>query len=101
RVLALIVGGAAAVEPLAVRRQPPRRQTLAPLRFEPADHIAMAIAEHGRRGALFASLSDQHRPAADRVVDDLAGEAEPGEGWRDLVGEIRAQYRQPLLDLAL
>ena len=60
----------------------------------------MAVAEHGRRRAGLAPLGDQHRPAADRVVDDLALEAEPGEGRRDLVGQIGAQHRRALLDLA-
>ncbi len=61
----------------------------------------MAIAEDGRRGARLAPLGDQHRPAApNRVVDDLAGKAEPGERGRDLVGEIGVEHRQARLDLA-
>jgi hypothetical protein len=101
RVLALVVGGAAAVKPLADRLQFPGRQPVMPLRLEAADHIAMAIAEDGGFGARFAPLADQHRPAAHRVVDDLAGEAEPGQRRGDLVSEIGAQYRGALLDLAL
>src|SRR5437868_12853950 len=60
----------------------------------------MAIAEDGRRSTRLAPLGDQHRAAADWVCDDLAGKAEPGKRWSDLVGEIGAQHRRALLDLA-
>jgi hypothetical protein len=71
------------------------------LRFEAADHITMAIAEHGRRGIRLTPLGDQHRTAAYRVVDDLALKAEPRQRRRDLIGEIGAQHRRARLDLAL
>jgi|HubBroStandDraft_4_1064222.scaffolds.fasta_scaffold00243_4 hypothetical protein len=101
RVLALVVGGAAAVEALATRGQRPGRQPLMPLRLQPADDVAMAVAEHGRAGALLAPLGDQDRPAANRVGHDLAGEAESGQRRGDLVGKIGVQCRRALLDLAL
>src|SRR5712691_2621162 len=69
RVLALVVGGAAAVEPVALLLQAPWRQPVTPLRLQPADHVAMAVAEHGRRGARLAPLGDQDRSTAYRVVD--------------------------------
>ena len=72
-----------------------------PLRFEAADHIAMAVAEDGRRGTRLAPLGDQHRTAAHRVVDNLARKAEARKGRRDLIGQIGAQHRRTLLDLAL
>src|SRR5438270_2694493 len=60
----------------------------------------MAIAEDGGFGTLLAPLGDQHRAAAHRVFDDLAVKAETVQGGCDLVGEIGAQYRKALLDLA-
>src|SRR5438270_10638897 len=60
----------------------------------------MAIAEDGGFGARLAPFGDQHRAAAHRVIDDLAVKAEAVQGGCDLVGEIGAQYRKALLDLA-
>src|SRR6202035_707579 len=71
----------------------------APLRLQPADDVAVAIAEDGRRGARLAPLGDQDR-AAYRVVEDCDGKAEKLQGRRDLAAEVDAQYRRALLDLA-
>ncbi len=93
RMLALIVGGAAAVEPVALPGQLPRRQSVAPLRLKPANHIAVAIAEHRGRRPLLAPLGDEDGAAAYRIVEDFVLKAEPHQGWRDLVVEIGAEYR--------
>ena len=60
----------------------------------------MAVAKDGRGRVRLAPLGDEDRPAPDRVVDNLAVKPEPGERRRDLVGEIGAQHRQALRDLA-
>ena len=48
RVLALVVGGAAAVPAVALLGQRPGLQAGAPLVVEPAHRVAMAIEQHGR-----------------------------------------------------
>src|SRR5205823_3081919 len=101
RVLTLIVGGAATVEPLAHRFEFPGRKAFMPLRLEAADDIAMAVAKDGRRGTRPAPLGDQHRTAVHGIVDQLARKPEPRKGRRDLISEIGAQHRRTLLDLAL
>ncbi len=92
RVLALVVGAAAAVPAIAVGRERPRRQRRAPLRVVAAHDIAVAVDQHGRQRVVFVARREQERAAAvDGVVDDPRRETEAGGLGRDLVGQIGAQ----------
>ena len=72
-VLALVVGGAAAVEAVAVARRHPRTLALGPLVLQAAHDIAVAVAEHRRQRRILDARGEQHRALAlDRVVVDLA-----------------------------
>ena len=91
RVLALVVGGAAAVD--SARRSTTTRQGDRPCRHcasIAADDVAMAVAEHGRmqRGSRCARRA---APARRSGLSTTRCETEPRERRRDLVGEIGAQ----------
>ena len=94
-VLALVVGGAAAVEPVAVAGGDPGALALGPLVLQAADDVAVAVAEHGRQLGVLDAGREQHRPLArQRVVVDARGEAQAREGRRHLLVEIAAQLGQ-------
>ncbi len=59
RMLALVVGRAAAIEPIALDHDLPRRQALPPLLLLAADHVAVAVGQDGGR-AIFATRVGQH-----------------------------------------
>src|SRR5215470_6704818 len=99
--LALVVRGTAAIETVAAPGQFPGRQALLPLRLQAADHVAMAVAEHGCRRVVLAPLGNQDRPATNGVVEDATLEAETLQGRCDLVAEIGAEHRTTAFDLAL
>ena len=76
-VLALVVGGAAAVEAVAVAGRDPRAFALGPLVLQAADDVAVAVAEHRRQRGILDVGREQHRPLVrQRVVVDARGEAE-------------------------
>ena len=60
-VLALVVGGAAAVHAVALDHDLPRRQALPPLLLLAADHVAMAVGQHGGLGGVLDPPRDQER----------------------------------------
>ena len=101
RVLALVVGGAAAVEPLALLGQDPGRQSLAPLLVIAQHHVAMSIGQNRRQIIGFVPIGQQEwsRPLA-RVFQDAAAVAHPFEGRLHLVGQIAVQHAHPLRVLA-
>lgn len=102
RMLALVVGAAAAVPALAVGGQRPRRQRRAPLRVVAAHDVAVAVDQHGRQRVVLVPRREQERRAAvGRVVGDAGGEAEAGGLGRDLVGQVRAQRSGGAAFLAL
>ena len=70
-VLALVVGGAAAIHSLAFDHDLPRRQALPPLVLLAADHVAMAVGQHGRLGGILDPAGDQERAVFGRA--DWAG----------------------------
>ncbi len=51
-VLALVVGGAAAVPAVALGGQPPGRQAVAPLLVVAAHHVAVGVHQHGGQGGV-------------------------------------------------
>ena len=72
--LPLIVGSAAAIDPLALLMKNPRRKTLAPFFRAPGLHIAMAIEDDRRPGRVLDPLGCQDRRAMrHRVLVDLPG----------------------------
>src|SRR5262249_6169849 len=102
RVLRLVVGRAAAVIALALLRDLPRHQALAPLVLEPADHVAMAVGQHGLEARILDAGSHQERPAmSDWIVEDPDAIAERRQGRGDLVREIGREMRPALRHLAL
>ena len=60
-VLALVVGRAAAVHPVAFDHDLPRRQALPPLLLLAADHVAVAVGQHGGLGGILDAAGDQER----------------------------------------
>jgi hypothetical protein len=89
RVLALVVGGAATIEALALRLYLPGREALAPLRLLAADDVTMAVAEDGDELGVLDALGQQERAASrDRVGQDAAGEAQALERGRHLGRQI-------------
>jgi hypothetical protein len=92
RVLALVVGGAAAVKALAVLRQRPRAGAAGPARILAVNHVAVAVYQHGRQGLGLVAAGDQERPGAgDRIRVDRRREAERVERGHKLVGEVGPQ----------
>jgi len=88
-VLALVVGGAAAVEPVAVALQHPGIQAGLPARFLSADHIAVAVRQDRDQRRILDALSDEEGSmVAGRVVEDPAVKAELLETRLHLPGEI-------------
>src|SRR5207248_2572596 len=63
-VLALVVGGAAAVEARARNRGAPGIAALAPLAFHAVDDIAMAVDQQGRRRLALVVFGEQERRLA-------------------------------------
>ena len=59
RVLALVVGGAPAVHPVALDHDLPGRQARAPLLLLAADHVAVAIGQDRRLGRVLDPAGDQ------------------------------------------
>ena len=90
-VLALVVGGAAAIDALAFGRGFPGIEIVAPLAFHAVDDVAMAIGEHGRQRGILAIIRQQIRTLAARRFDQAGGEVERGEGGLQVVDEIGAQ----------
>ncbi len=90
-VLALVVGGAAAIDALAFGRGLPGIEIVAPFAFHAVDDIAMAIGEHGRQRGILAIVRQQIRPLAARRFDQAGGEIERGEGGLQVLDEIGAQ----------
>ena len=102
QVLRLVVGGAAPVPALALDGERPRIEALAPLAFEAADDVAVAVAQHRRQAIILVPRRDEERSAmGDRVGQDLGRIAHALEGRRDLAFEIDAELRSALRHLAL
>src|ERR1051325_4073017 len=99
--LALVVGGAAPVETVALARQRPRIEARAPLALLAADHVAMAVAQDRERVAGLAALGDEERPARRGVRHDAALAAERRQRRRHLLGEIALELRRACGILAL
>ena len=86
RVLALVVGGAAAVPAVAFLRQAPGREAGAPLLVQAADRVAMAVEQDGRAGRVLDPLGGQDgAEALQRVRMDGDGEAHAFEPGADAV----------------
>ena len=116
-VLALVVGGAAAVDAIARYRRPPRIEIVAPFARHAVDDIAMAVHQNGRRRRVLLIFRDQIRgpcrseirsivsrnrvaqmPAAVLPRDRRAAHrAAPGSGFRSdrrPCGRVRRETRR-------
>ena len=101
RVLALVVGGAAAIDVVAVDVELPRALALAPLLVLAAHHVAMAVGEDGRQVFALAPFRDEEgRAAGDGVLQHLPAIAELVQGRADLLGEILVEDRPAVRVLA-
>src|SRR5262249_879889 len=102
QVLRLVVGGAAPVPALALDGEGPRIEALAPLAFEAAGDVAVAVAQYRREAIIFAPPRDEERPAMDdRVGQDLDRIAHAPERRRDLALEIDLKLWAAFRHLAL
>ncbi len=81
RMLRLVVGGAAAVNPIAVALQGPGIAVVLPAPLLPAHHVAVAVAEQGGHASSLVAPRQQHGSLAlERVVINPAPVAERLEG---------------------
>ena len=100
--LALVVGGAAAVEPVALALQLPGIEPRLPARVLAADHVAVAVGKNRDERRVFDALGDQERAVLGRrVVEDPAAEAQALEAGLHLAGEIAREVGGALRILAL
>ncbi len=92
-VLALVVGGAAAVDAVALDGQGPGRKPRPPQIIETADGVAVAVEQDGDQLGIFDAFRHQERRAlAQRVVENARREVELGQARHHLVVEIGAQH---------
>ncbi len=98
-VLALVVGGAAAIDAIADLRGPPRIEAAAPLPFHAVDDVAMPVHQHGGRVRALAVLGHEKRRLAAGGFDHARGEIERGQRRRQFIVEIGPQL--PLAPAAL
>ena len=88
-VLAFVVGGAAAVNAIALDAERPRREPRPPQIVEAAHRVAVAVDQHGQVARIFDPLGHQERWAfAARIIEGAAGETERGERRHHLVAQI-------------
>jgi hypothetical protein len=91
-VLALVVGGAAAVQAVAVGRHGPRALAAGPRRVLAADHVAVAVHQHrGQRRVLDTAADQQRAVGRFRVGVDRGRETQRGQRRGDLVGQVALQ----------
>ena len=86
-----VVGGAAAVDPIARHRRPPRIQIVAPFAGHAVDDIAVPVHQNGRRRRILAILRDEVRTLAGRRFDQSCREIELRECRLQFLLEIGAQ----------
>ena len=100
-VLALVVGGAAAVDAVALDRQGPGRKPRPPQIVETADGVAVAVEQDGDQLGIFDAFRHQERRSlAERVVENARRKVELGQARHHLVVEIAAQHAGALRLLA-
>ncbi|MGY4422759.1 hypothetical protein ACVWY2_005208 [Bradyrhizobium sp. JR6.1] len=91
RMLALVVGGAAAVDAVALDRGLPRIEPVAPFADHAVDDVTMAVGQYGRPRGIFLVVGEQIGPAAGRRFDQPGLEIELGEGGLQILDQIGAQ----------
>ena len=90
-VLALVIGGAAAIDAIAFRRRPPRIEIVAPFADHAVDDVAVAVGEHGRQRSVLAIVRQQIRALAGRGFDQSGREIELRKCRLQFLHEIGAQ----------
>ena len=101
RVLALVVDHAAPVVAAVLLGQRPGREARVPSGIEPADDVAVAVAEHGRQGRVLDPLGIEKRPLGARLREGAAREAELLQRRPDFTFKIARKVRGALGILAL
>ncbi len=99
-VLALVVGGAAAIDALALDGGPPGIEIVAPFAGHAVDDVAMAVGEHGRQRSILAIVGEQIRPLPARRFDQPRLEIERSKGRLQFLDQISAQRRAGIFLLA-
>jgi len=90
-VLALVVGGAAAVPAIAVDGEAPRREAVPPLRVVPQHDVAVTVGEDRRQRVVLVPLGDQERSAGSRMAREAPREIHRGERGTDVVLQVAAK----------
>ncbi len=90
-VLAFIIGGAAAIDALALCRGPPWIEIVAPLACHAVDDIAMAIGEHGRQRRILMVIGKQIGAFAGRQFNQPRRKIELLKGRYQILHQIGAQ----------
>jgi hypothetical protein len=90
-VLPLVVGGAAAIDAVALRRGLPRIEIVPPFADHAVDDVAMAIGENGRARGILAIFSQKIRAPAGRRLDQPRREIELSKCRLQILLEIGAQ----------
>ena len=94
-VLALVVGRAAPVQPLAVGGKRPRAHPARPGGVLASDDVAVPVHQHRRQGRILVPRGHQQRPGAGHgVVVHPRAEAQGLEGGLQFVVEVGAQARR-------
>ena len=93
RVLALVVGGAAAIDAVADRRCRPGIEPVAPLAVHARNDVAMAVNQYGRQLRGLAMLGDKEGRLAARRFHQPALEVERGKDRAHFLLQIGAQLR--------
>ncbi len=88
-VLTFVVGGAAAIDALALDDDPPRLEPCPPQRVLTGDGVAMAVDQHGDECRILDALGDQRRRPV-RIVEDAAGETERRQRRHHFIVQIGA-----------
>ena len=93
-VLALVVGGAPAIPAVTVHHHDPGLQACAPLGCVATHHVAVAVAEHGKRGVGLGTFGKQKLGAAcHRVGPDLAHKTQRLQQRHHVLVQVRGHHR--------
>src|ERR1019366_8507222 len=90
-VLALVVGGAPAVDPIAGYGRMPRIEMIAPLPDHAVDDIAVSVHQNGRSRSALAVFREKVWILPGRRFDQPRRKAELRKRRREVLGEIGAQ----------
>src|SRR6202022_2414655 len=79
----------------------PRREAVLPARFQPADHVTVPVAEHGRERFVLLALRIEERPACVALREHAADEAHRLQGGPHLRLDVALEFGRSFRILAL